>query len=97
MNYFVTGASGFIGRRLVEKLLQRQNSTVYYLILERELPIVETLRERWGQNADRAVPILGDLTQPRLGVADSDLVRLKDQIDHLFHLAAIYDLKASAE
>ncbi|HRX69678.1 MAG: SDR family oxidoreductase [Candidatus Competibacteraceae bacterium] len=97
MNYFVTGASGFIGRRLVEKLLQRQDSTVYYLILERELPIVETLRERWGQNADRTVPILGDLTQPRLGVADSDVARLKGQIDHLFHLAAIYDLKASAE
>lgn len=97
MNYFVTGASGFIGRRLVEKLLQRQDSTVYYLILERELPIVETLCARWGQNADRTVPIIGDLTQPRLGVADSDLARLKGQIDHLFHLAAIYDLKASAE
>lgn len=33
MNYFITGASGFIGRRLVEKLLQRQDSHVYYLIL----------------------------------------------------------------
>ncbi|MCB1918518.1 MAG: SDR family oxidoreductase [Candidatus Competibacteraceae bacterium] len=97
MNYFVTGASGFIGRRLVEKLLQRQDSTVYYLILERELSTVSALCERWGQNADRTVPILGDLTQPRLGVADSDVARLKGQIDHLFHLAAIYDLKASAE
>ena len=97
MNYFVTGASGFIGRRLVEKLLQRQDSTVYYLILERELPIVETLRQRWGQHADRTVPMVGDLTQPRLGVSDSDLARLKGCFDHLFHLAAIYDFKASAE
>ena len=97
MNYFVTGASGFIGRRLVEKLLQRPDATVYYLILERELPMVTTLGQRWGEAAARTVPIIGDLTQPRLGVADADLARLKGNIHHLFHLAAIYDLKASAE
>lgn len=97
MNYFVTGASGFIGRRLVEKLLQRQDSTVYYLLLERELPLVETLRQRWGEHAERTVPIIGDLTQPGLGVSESDLARLKGRVDHLFHLAAIYDFKASAE
>jgi NAD(P)-dependent dehydrogenase (short-subunit alcohol dehydrogenase family) len=97
MNYFVTGASGFIGRRLVEKLLQRQDSTVYYLILERELPMVEALRQRWGQHTDRTVPMVGDLTQPRLGVSDSDLARLKGCVDHLFHLAAIYDFNAGAE
>jgi NAD(P)-dependent dehydrogenase (short-subunit alcohol dehydrogenase family) len=97
MNYFITGASGFIGRRLVEKLLQRPDATVYYLILERELPMVETLRQRWGSGADRAIPIAGDLTQPQLGVAEADLARLADNIQHLFHLAAIYDLKASAE
>lgn len=97
MNYFVTGASGFIGRRLVEKLLRREGSTVYYLMLERELPMVEQLRQRWGAAAHRTVPIIGDLTQPRLGVSDADVARLKGGIHHLFHLAAIYDLKASAE
>ena len=97
MNYFITGATGFIGRRLVEKLLQRPDATIYYLILERELPLVEQLHQRWGAAAPRTVPIIGDLTQPRLGVSDTDLARLKGQIDHLFHLAAIYDLKASAE
>ena len=97
MNYFVTGASGFIGRRLVEKLLQRPDATVYYLILERELPIVEQLHQRWGAGAARTAPIIGDLTQPKLGVAEVDIARLKGNIDHLFHLAAIYDLKASAE
>ena len=77
MNYFVTGASGFIGRRLVETLLQRPDPPVYYLILERELPMVTTLGQRWGEAAARTVPIIGDLTQPRLGVADADLARLK--------------------
>ena len=97
MNYFITGASGFIGRRLVEKLLRRENSTVYYLILERELPLVEQLRQRWGSAADRTVPIIGDLTRPRLGISDADIARLQGNIRHLFHLAAVYDLKASAE
>ena len=32
MTYFVTGASGFIGKRLVRKLLARKNSTVSSLI-----------------------------------------------------------------
>ncbi len=97
MNYFVTGASGFIGRRLVEKLLQRPDATVYYLILERELPMVAALSQRWGEAAARAIPIIGDLIQPCLGVAEADRARLKGNIRHLFHLAAIYDLKASAE
>ncbi len=97
MNYFVTGASGFIGRRLVEKLLQRPDATVYYLLLERELPLVEQLHQRWGAGGARTIPIIGDLTQPRLGVAEADIARLKGNVRHLFHLAAIYDLKASAE
>lgn len=97
MNYFVTGASGFIGRRLVEKLLQRPDTRVYYLILERESSLVDTLNQRWGSAAERTMPIVGDLTQPRLGLSDADIAMLKGTVRHFFHLAAIYDLKASAE
>ena len=32
MIYFVTGASGFIGRRLVRKLLEDPEAKVYYLL-----------------------------------------------------------------
>ena len=32
MQYFVTGATGFIGKRLVKKLLARRGSTVYFLV-----------------------------------------------------------------
>ena len=32
MNYFITGASGFIGKRLVRKLLERDGSVVYFLV-----------------------------------------------------------------
>ena len=97
MNYFVTGATGFIGKRLVAKLLGRPGATVYFLTRAVELPRLQELYDYWGCREDRVIPIVGDLTQPRLGVANADIDRLKGKIDHFFHLAAIYDLKASAE
>ena len=96
MNYFVTGASGFIGRRLVRKLLAREGK-VYFLNRESESGAIEQLRAYWGVDDQRVIPICGDLTQPRLGVSDTDLNKLRGQVDHMFHLAAIYDLKAGGE
>jgi NAD(P)-dependent dehydrogenase (short-subunit alcohol dehydrogenase family) len=96
MNYFVTGATGFIGRNLVELLLEREG-TIYVLVREGSRGRLEELRNRWGASEERIVPIVGDLSQRRLGVSDDDVQRLRGRIDHLFHLAAIYDMTADAE
>jgi NAD(P)-dependent dehydrogenase (short-subunit alcohol dehydrogenase family) len=96
MSYFVTGATGFIGRHLVELLLKREG-TVYVLVREGSRGRLEELRGDWGADAERVVPIGGDLTQPGLGVSDDDRARLRGDVDHLFHLAAIYDMTADAE
>ncbi|MCC7200733.1 MAG: SDR family oxidoreductase, partial [Gammaproteobacteria bacterium] len=96
MNYFVTGATGFIGRYLVDKLLAR-GGTVYVLVRPQSMSRFEALRQSWGEDADRVVPVAGDLEQPALGVSAGDVARLKGQVRHFFHLAAIYDLSASAE
>ncbi|MEW6465665.1 SDR family oxidoreductase [Tibeticola sp.] len=97
MQYFVTGATGFIGKRLVKKLLARKGAVVHFLIREESLSKVPALRAAWGVSAARAVPVVGDLTRKKLGVSSEDLKKLKGQIDHVFHLAAVYDLQADEE
>ncbi|MGE5623213.1 MAG: SDR family oxidoreductase, partial [Bacillota bacterium] len=97
MQYFVTGATGFIGKRLVKKLLARQDSVVYFLMREESRAKIPALLEYWGVPASRAIPVFGDLKSAKLGVAANDLESLTRKIDHFFHLAAVYDLKADAE
>jgi len=96
MNYLVTGATGFIGRNLVQRLLRREG-TVYALVRAGSRGRLEELRTAWGPDGARVVPVAGDLAQPGLGVAEEDLLTLRGDVDHLFHLAAVYDMAAGAE
>ena len=96
MSYFVTGATGFIGRNLVERLLERPG-TVYVLVREGSKGRLAELRSRWGADEDRVVAVVGDLSQPGLGVSERTVDELRGKVDHLFHLAAIYDMTADAE
>lgn len=97
MRYFVTGATGFIGRRLVKKLLARRGSTVYFLLRPGSQAKAAELLAEWGVSGRRAIAVTGDLTSRRLGLSAGQLKALKGQIDAVYHLAAVYDLAADAE
>jgi NAD(P)-dependent dehydrogenase (short-subunit alcohol dehydrogenase family) len=97
MQYFVTGATGFIGKRLVKALLARRGSTVHFLLRPGSEGKVDELLEYWGVSKARAIAVTGDLTQKKLGVAADTLKALKGQVDAVYHLAAVYDLAADEE
>jgi len=90
LNYFVTGATGFIGRHLVEELLKR-DGTIHALVREGSRGRLDALSRQLGAG-DRIVAVPGDLSKTGLGVEGFD-----SGIDHFFHLAAVYDMEADEE
>ncbi len=98
MTYFVTGATGFIGRHLVQRLLRRE-SEVYVLVRESSVDKLGALIQNWGPDAEaRVKPVVGDLAESRLGVSDQAVDELRNAgIEHFFHLAAVYDMAADEE
>ncbi|EON23613.1 MULTISPECIES: SDR family oxidoreductase [Nocardioides] len=92
MSYFVTGATGFIGRHLVEELLDHREGDVFVLVRPGSRGRIDALIRRWG--TDRVIPVEGDLATPGLGVDPAWTAANTGKIDHFFHLAAIYDMTA---
>jgi thioester reductase-like protein/short-subunit dehydrogenase involved in D-alanine esterification of teichoic acids len=91
MRYVVTGGTGFIGRRVVSRILSRSEDAQVWVLVRREsLGRFERLAQSWGE---RAKPLVGDLTADGLGLSDEALAELGD-VDHVVHCAAIYDITA---
>ncbi|MEV6906281.1 SDR family oxidoreductase [Amycolatopsis sp. NPDC051071] len=82
--YFVTGATGFLGKRLVARLLRRPETVAVHVLVR------ETSRGKLPSH-EKLVPVTGDLTEPTLGVDPAEV----GPLDHVVHLGAIYDLTAS--
>ena len=91
MKYFVTGATGFIGRHLLPLLLQREGE-IAVLVRPGSRARFAALRDRLDPSGTRLRAVIGDIAEPGLGVADGDRASLQGA--HVFHLAAIYDLLA---
>ena len=72
--YFVTGASGFIGKRLVRALLARPGARVHYLMRDISPQRVAALNAFWGEGAGRASPVKGDLLRNGVSLPDVDLM-----------------------
>lgn len=100
---FITGATGFMGKVLVEKLLWSctQIRNVYVLMrpksghdvrhrLEQLLNgrVFDRVKKEQPQAMDKLVAISGDITLPGLGISDIDEKTLTDNVSVVFHAAA---------
>ncbi|MFP5357387.1 MAG: SDR family oxidoreductase [Gammaproteobacteria bacterium] len=91
MNYFVTGATGFIGKFLLGELLQREDAVVHALIREGSEDKFNALAQRFAALPGKLVMVKGDITTPGL-VTAPQMKKLSGKVDHVFHLAAVYDM-----
>lgn len=86
--YFITGGGGFIGRRVITRILDTQpEAQIVALVRQSSL---SRFTEMFDD--DRVTAVIGDLTAPHLGLDGFDAA-----VDHVLHLAAIYDMSASDE
>jgi len=92
MASLLSGATGFIGRHLVERLLARDEAEIHIVVRPASVPRARELF------ADPRVAIVeGDLELPLLGVDEAWLEATRGTIERAFHLAAVYDLRADAD
>ncbi len=88
----VTGGTGFIGKHLLRALARRDGET-YVLVRPASRASLDAYIASLGAHSIR--PLSGDITHSMLGLSAEDRERLKSV--EIFHLAAVYDLEATAE
>ena len=90
----VTGFPGFIGRRLVRRLLDDHPDLRVVCLVEARM--ADTARGV-ASGEDRVEVLTGDIAQRRLALSGAEWDRLTGEVTHVFHLAAIYDLAVPVE
>lgn len=96
-NIFLTGGTGFIGSYLLQTLLLK-GYKVFCLVRKGTSKNIFNCLEFWnkqslprvGNNLDI---INGDIRKPNLDMSNQDILRLKGQIDEIFHCAAGTNLR----
>jgi NAD(P)-dependent dehydrogenase (short-subunit alcohol dehydrogenase family) len=95
--YLVTGASGFIGKHLLDALTKR-GQTIYCLVYPPGVAdFNELVEERWPSAREQFVVLPGDISKPLCGLSQDTIDELGNKVQHMFHLAALYDMTAGME
>ena len=94
---FFTGFPGFIGTRLVRKLLSADADLRVAALVEKKMG--DRAREAAGKidGGDRIEVLEGDIAEQGLGLTAEQRERLTAEVTVAYHLAAIYDLAVPAD
>jgi thioester reductase-like protein len=95
-NIFITGATGFVGAYLLEELLINTSAQIFCLTRAADL---ENAQQRIQENLEinclwqekfssRIIPVIGDLSQPLLGIEEKKFQELSSIIDTIYHNGA---------
>lgn len=96
----LTGATGFLGTHLLNDLLKQTQAKIYCLVRASNLEQgIEKLQKSLGRYllnnqpiGKRIIPILGDLSQPFLGLTSTEFYTLASEIDVIYHNGASTNL-----
>ena len=94
-NMLFTGFPGFLASNLIKELRQQDAvSKIYVLVLPSQLPKAKEVIEEIGQDGKDIpiIPIEGDITLPNAGLLEETMEQLVQEVEYIWHLAAIYDL-----
>ena len=94
---FFTGFPGFIGRRLVSRLLSDDPDLRVATLVEEKMAGEARKCAEQLDASDRIEVITGDIGERRLGLDDSTYDRLVGEMTSAYHLAAIYNLAVPFE
>ncbi len=95
--YLVTGASGFIGKHLLDSLVRR-GQPIHCLVRPASVGgFRDLIDKRWPASSSQIVIVEGDVGSPNCGLSAEAIKELRDKVDHVFHLAALYDMTAGME
>ena len=97
-----TGFPGFIGLRLLPRLMElspeaRFRCLVQSRFLDAARQGLAEIEASHPQTRGRADVVVGDITEPGLGLADGDARALRESLTAAHHLAAVYDLAVPRE
>src|SRR3546814_3003653 len=81
MSYFVTGATGFIGRFLVANLLRRKG-TIHVLVRKDSQKKFDAIAKKMGWDPKRITVLHGDMAAARCGLTAAQVRGLKGKVKH---------------
>ncbi|HMA28475.1 MAG TPA: SDR family oxidoreductase [Thermoanaerobaculia bacterium] len=97
-----TGFPGFIGAKLIPRLLELAPDTTFHALVQEKFlsaadASVAALAEKHPGTQGRIRLVVGDITSPGLGLAASKAKELLKTLAGCFHLAAVYDLAVARD